>query len=235
MGECCVTQPGEGTGDETGRSPGGTGRQRLVRVALEQFAANGFEATSTAQIARCAGVTQPLVHYHFASKGELWRAAVLSVFEQASSRMRGFDEDIAQLDPRDQLEFAIRRMVEFSAAFPELGRIIAYEGARGGERLGWLLELGVGGLPRRLAALLRDGAEQGWLKPLAPEHVLVSLAAAGAYFFIIKETLRESYGIDATDPVIVERHADTLVELFLHGLSNDSATSLGVDHERAHV
>ena len=49
----------------------GTGRERILQVALEEFAANGFEGTSMAHIARRAGVTQPLVHYHFASKDAL--------------------------------------------------------------------------------------------------------------------------------------------------------------------
>lgn len=228
-----MTKPDEGAASAGLDRPGDTARHRLVRVALEQFAANGFEATSTAQIARRAGVTQPLVHYHFESKEALWRAAVLSVFERASDRIDEFQRETERLPPREQLESGIRGMVEFSAAFPELGRIVAYEGARGGERLRWLLELGIAGAPNRFIALLRAGMDDGWLKPLPVEHVVISLAAAGGYFFVIRETLREAYEIDTTDADTVRRHADTLVELFLHGLLANDRDDVDVEPEPA--
>src|SRR5512134_3728154 len=69
------TIAGNGSADASA----GSGRERILHVALEEFAANGFEGTSMAHIARRAGVTQPLVHYHFESKDALWRAAVDNV------------------------------------------------------------------------------------------------------------------------------------------------------------
>ena len=66
--------------DRAGRAgqPGGDlterGRERILRAALEEFAIRGFDGTTTAAIARQAGVTQPLVHYHFTTKVALWQA-----------------------------------------------------------------------------------------------------------------------------------------------------------------
>ena len=45
-------------------------------AARRSATANG---TTTAGVARRAGVTQPLVHYHFATKNQLWREAVTTV------------------------------------------------------------------------------------------------------------------------------------------------------------
>ena len=47
---------------------------------------------------------------------------------------------------------------------------------------------------------------------------MIAAAAAAAYFFVIKETVQQMYGLDVHDPREVEAHADTVVELVLHGL-----------------
>lgn len=46
-------------------------REALQRAALELFAANGYDATTTAQVARRAGVTEMTLFRHFATKSSL--------------------------------------------------------------------------------------------------------------------------------------------------------------------
>ncbi|HEY7010376.1 MAG TPA: helix-turn-helix domain-containing protein [Jatrophihabitantaceae bacterium] len=48
----------------------------IVAVAARQFAAHGYSATSTSEIAEDAGVTRALVHHYFGDKPGLLRAVV---------------------------------------------------------------------------------------------------------------------------------------------------------------
>jgi AcrR family transcriptional regulator len=203
----------------------GTGRERILQVALEEFAANGFEGTSMAHIARRAGVTQPLVHYHFTSKDALWRAAVDNVLGLVSHGIDALRDQIEGRPPPEQLELIIRAMVRFNAACPEFGRIVAYEGALGGDRLQYLFDQKVDVPYLDVGELIAQGAEDGWAKPLPVEHVVLAASAAAAYFFVIKQIVHQMYDIDVHDPATVEHHADTVVELFLHGLLTEATNT----------
>ena len=62
-------------------------RDRIVAAAADLFSERSFDGATTREIAARAGVTQPLLNYHFRSKDELWRAAVDSLFERLHNTM----------------------------------------------------------------------------------------------------------------------------------------------------
>src|SRR6266508_1159042 len=49
-------------------------RQQVIEAAVEEFAANGFHATSTTAIAKRAGISQPYIYALFPNKRELFLA-----------------------------------------------------------------------------------------------------------------------------------------------------------------
>ncbi len=194
------------------------GSDRILAAALEEFADRGFDGTTTAEIARRAGVTQPLVHYHFATKDALWRAAVSTAFAGVLDVFADVPGELADLGVIDQMKVLVRRFVRFSAAHPEMARIISYEGVRGGPRLDWLLEHHMAGRFDWFGVLFEQAVAQGAIKDLRREFVITSLTASCAYVFMIRTAMADGYGIDVDDPAEIEAHADTVVELFFHGL-----------------
>jgi AcrR family transcriptional regulator len=50
-------------------------REQVIRAAVKEFAAHGFHATSTASIAKRAGISQPYIYALFPNKHELFLAA----------------------------------------------------------------------------------------------------------------------------------------------------------------
>src|SRR5687768_5145804 len=57
-------------------------REQLIDVATKLFASFGYDATTTAAIAKAAGVTEPILYRHFKSKQELFVAIVRSVSDR---------------------------------------------------------------------------------------------------------------------------------------------------------
>ena len=51
-------------------------RQRILQAALRHFAHNGYAGASVQEIVNSAGVTKPVLYYHFASKEGLFRALI---------------------------------------------------------------------------------------------------------------------------------------------------------------
>jgi AcrR family transcriptional regulator len=71
-------------------------RDAVLEAALVEFAASGFEGTSTEDIARRAGISQPYLFRLFGTKKELFKAAVarcfrqtLEIFQRAAEGARG--------------------------------------------------------------------------------------------------------------------------------------------------
>lgn len=192
---------------------------RILAAALAEFADRGFEGASTTEIARRAGVTQPLVHYHFSAKEALWKAAVTHAFRELGNVFEGMDVPVA--DPVEHMKEIFRRYVRHSAAHPEIGRLMAREGVRPGPRLRWLVRRHVRPLHERVHALLEAAVQAGWAKPLPITSLALIFLPAAAYPFIVPALIAETYGIDVADPAAIDRHAETLAEVLFHGLAGD--------------
>jgi AcrR family transcriptional regulator len=86
-------------------------REALVAAAIPLFAAKGFHATSTAEVAKAAGISHAYVFRLFPSKVDLFVAVV----DEASQRMlRHFSAVIADREPgQDPLEAAGKAYGDF--------------------------------------------------------------------------------------------------------------------------
>jgi TetR/AcrR family transcriptional regulator len=71
-------------------------REAIVEAALRVFATRSYGGATTAEIAREAGVSEPILYRHFASKRELY----LTCLEEAWTRLRAaVEEKLEELGP----------------------------------------------------------------------------------------------------------------------------------------
>jgi AcrR family transcriptional regulator len=64
------------------RMPAAERRRHLVETAIKLFTEGSYRGTTTAEIARAAGVSEPILYRHFASKRDLYLAALEHVWEK---------------------------------------------------------------------------------------------------------------------------------------------------------
>jgi AcrR family transcriptional regulator len=191
------------------------GRERILSAAIRAFSEVGYAGTTTAGIARDAGVTQPLVHHHFGSKDGLWRAAVDVVFSNVSQVTTPTDGSSPERTLMDLLE----RFVRFVAAHPEATRIVAREGAAPSARLDYLLKRYLHQPFREVVDLLRAGQAAGVVKPeIRPELALFLILGAGSHLFDVSALAQRSQGIDTTATWTGEAFVSTMRTVLADGL-----------------
>ena len=71
------------------RRPRADIREELLKSALIEFGAKGFDGASTRAIAARIQAHQPQINYHFESKAALWRAAVDYLFGLMAEKLWG--------------------------------------------------------------------------------------------------------------------------------------------------
>jgi AcrR family transcriptional regulator len=85
------------------RLPAAERRQAIVDAAVHVFASRSYTAATTAEIAREAGVSEPIIYRHFPSKRELYFACLDSAWTELRALM---ETKVARLTKRDPGAFA---------------------------------------------------------------------------------------------------------------------------------
>ena len=67
-------------------------RAHLLETAARVFTEGSYHGTTTAEIARAAGISEPIIYRHFASKRELYIATIEYVWEKART---GWEQTVA--------------------------------------------------------------------------------------------------------------------------------------------
>lgn len=101
-------------------------RQALIRAGLDLFGRNGFDATSTREIAQAAKVNSAGIAYHFGGKDGLRKACAEAVIARMQAVLVGGAPAVATMaDAADrdaaaeQLLALVERMVAFLTTVPE--------------------------------------------------------------------------------------------------------------------
>lgn len=127
------------------RLPAAERRTAILEAALRVFGERSYRAATTAEIARAAGVSEPILYRHFAGKQELYVACL----DEMARRLREKAEAIiaAEPDPR-----------EWSFAVPRAIDVLRREGVYPSQM--WVQALGEAGEDSALTRYMRRHARE---------------------------------------------------------------------------
>ena len=188
-------------------------RERILGAALDLFSELSFDGATTREIATRAGVTQPLLNYHFSSKDELWRAAVDGLFLELDGAMTSRARGLRGVDELTTAKLLVREFVQFSAAHPQLHRIITQECKTDGPRMDWLVERHVRPRYEQTTALFERLVEAGHVPDIPAPHLYYILTGAAPTMFVLAPECRRLTGVDPQAPDVVDAHADAVIAL----------------------
>jgi TetR/AcrR family transcriptional regulator len=207
--------------DSDAPAPGRTRRNRgsevvrgaLVNAAIGEFASHGFEGSSTRRIAETADAHQSQIKYHFDTKDELWKRCIdLLIGELDEAVSEQFDA--TSNDARAGFEATFRGMVTFFARRPELSRMMMHEAMSDSERLEWLVDTKLRDRHVALTQAWTELVDQGLVPAIDPDLLYHTVIGASSLIYANAPEAR-LLGIDASQPELIQRHADALVALFL--------------------
>lgn len=188
-------------------------REQIVRAAIEVFAQKGFDASSTREIARRAGIEQGLLTYHFPNKQALWCAAADAIFDDLTCHIEATLEVLAALPARERAREGIRAIVHYLAVRVEIFRFLVDAGNRTDEMMRWLVDRH---LKPRFDFMINEGVVKlGDVKPNVAAHAFFALCGAASLIFAVAPACSRLTGIDATTQAAIDNHADFLASLMV--------------------
>jgi TetR/AcrR family transcriptional regulator len=190
---------------------------QLLQGALEAFAEKGYDGMSVRELSRRLGVSHALLTARFGSKQGLWFAAMEHALAAAESSWRRIADDPG-LDDLEALRQAIVYQVTFSAAHPEVLRIMSHEGAIDSPRIRYVMEHFVDPLRPLVEQRIDRLVAAGRIRqvPYATVHYLVVKGGGSVYASPVETMLLGgSHQPEADD---VRRHAETVADIIVEGL-----------------
>ncbi len=149
-------------------------RERIAQAAIRLFAGHGFDGTSVREIAEAAGVTKPVLYYHFGSKDQLYVAAI----ELCYSRFRKYLKEVVPTTGpfRDRLRTVVKVHFDYFVREQAIARML-YSVAFAPQRNSPNVDFAQLEEPHlyMLAGLIQDGIHAGEVRNLPAEEAALLL------------------------------------------------------------
>ncbi len=196
------------------------GRDRILQVAEEMFASQGYRAVSIRDIARACGVTNAALYYHFPSKEALFREVLLRHLDQLRERM------VAAAQAHERFRDQLQAMLEVYATtlsrhrvsmFAWRRELLALKEASPDERKA-LIQQAQRAVLDPLAAVLQEAIQRGELRPAAPPTTLAAMLAG-----LVSGAL---YAQRTPSSEEVRQAVQQAVDIFLYGAQASSPLTL---------
>lgn len=186
----------------------------ILDIAIHEFAVNGFDGTRQKEIAQKANISSSLMNYHFKSKEDLWRQAVIQFADKLRERIEETQRFLKDLKGLAALKAFTRQFIYFSAEHPDFYKIIFHEMCTKTERAKWLIQNTLAPLHEifdRACATEKDGKKVFEGIPIA--NLSSIIVGATNTFFIHSFQMEEMYDVNSFDPTEIEQHADIVIDL----------------------
>jgi TetR/AcrR family transcriptional regulator len=193
--------------------------QRIFDAALVEFARKGKDGGRMQSIADAAGINKAMLHYYFRRKDDLYA----SVFEHTMRRfMMSFGASLKEAPTfRKTLRAFIDGYVSFVRQNEHVMRLMVTENLAGGTLLAehvQHMKMKDGAPPQVMVERIRTAVENDEIRPVDPDHTLLSIVSMCIFFFAMRPTV-EFLHPDASDwDAFVSERVDQVFDLVYHGL-----------------
>jgi TetR/AcrR family transcriptional regulator len=211
-------QPKNGRGQ---RDPDRT-RAVVLSVARREFAKLGLAGARVDEIVRIAGVSKQVIYYYFNSKDELFRAALLSAYEEILANNLEYVRMATAGSPEKRLRNMIVHLFDRIGAHREVISLIVEENRYRGQHLRH------SDLPYRssepmvahLSNILREGEALAVFQPkINPRQVFLDIFSMCLFYFTNLYTVSAVVGVDLSAAHEIRRRRAHIVQSVMNSIA----------------
>lgn len=189
-------------------------KKRIIDAAMKLFSEQGFDGTSTRQIAEAAGINEALIFRHFKTKEELY----WSVLEDRIER-RGRNRRIREMldsggEMRQVLVSIAEAMLDRTADDSAVTRLLFYSALRNPELSDRFFQTYAHQQFELLADFLEQGICEGTLRAVDPMVAARSFMGMIIYHYLVHEL----FGGGKLKSLETRELAEEVTDLFLGGI-----------------
>ena len=214
------------------RLPASDRKKQLLEIAMKLFSEQGFDGTSTREIAQAAGVNEALIFRHFRTKEALFWAVLSNRVERRGRNRRMRELVRSQGDLREVLVAIAETLLDRTEDDAAVTRLLFYSALRNRELSNRFFQTYGQEKFEMLASLVRAGIGAGHFRKVNPVTAARAFLGMIVYDYLVEEV----FGVPHAQSLSKRELAMELVGIFLEGLSaNGIINKNGAGRKTAHT
>lgn len=191
---------------------------KILAVAMDLFARRGFKGTTTAEIARQAGVNEAIIFRHFPAKGDLYAAILNAKIENESTRVIIEAAECDCLPVIDALKLVGERFFQACKNDPIFLRLYYFSALEGHELASSFYEKFASRLNALVAKLIDRGIRDGIFREVDTQMAARCYIGSLRSHLLVRELFPDFE--DKTDHEAIVRG---FTDIFLRGIGAESS------------
>jgi len=214
------------------RLPAPDRKKQLLEMAMKLFSDQGFDGTTTREIAEAAGVNEALIFRHFRTKEDLFWAVLSDRVERRGRNRRIRELAKSEGDFREVLVAIAETLLDRTDDDAAVTRLLFYSALRNRELSHRFFRTYGQEKFETLADHIRVGIAAGRLRAVNPAIAARSFLGMIVYHYLVEEV----FGVPHAQALSTRELAEELVSIFIEGISaNRILTKNGAGRKTARV
>jgi TetR/AcrR family transcriptional regulator len=191
-------------------------KERIIKTAIEEFSAKGFDGARVDEVSRRSGVNKTLIYHYIGNKDRLFTAALEATYRTIRKRQRDFMA--GRLPPGEGVRQLAQLLMSIWVEHQEFGRLLATENFLGGThiRKSKAIRQMYNPLVDALNTLMERGVQQGIFRDgIDPIDLYISMSALSAYYVSHNHTLDALFHTDLLSPRRLRQREMHIVDMIL--------------------
>ncbi len=188
-------------------------RRQIVEAAAALFSRKGFSGTTTREVARAAGISEPTIFKHFKTKEKLY-AAIIEAKVQTEQILESAAPAARRGEDAGVLRALAHEMIGRTRADPTLLRLLLFSALEGHALSEIFFRSRVQRVDEFLSRYIRERVAAGAFRAVDPLQAAWNFIGMIAYHLLYQEVFGQKPPVHLT----TDRAIEAMVELFLQGV-----------------